>query len=328
MTASEIKGGEAIMALGGRCDSKHKLNLADADVPQSVLDKIEDGCSLETLEEIAKGFPICRYATQITIHGRFPEISKRRVGGVYVNLVRNKNGSVGVRWNAIDAEKRRRLYSDCRLAGWRVAMNSSDHFLFKSMRVTKENYEQVKAQMTAEVLRIDRSLFFGDASVRVVSIWGVLEMVAAVRVCAFYEKDYARLAEQIAGIPMAEIDRLREEERKRREFDERERERRWAEYKESKARKDAEVRVENEKWMADNPAPFPLVRGHVLKAGEVVAEIRKDAYGKYLEWRYFVVGKSFGRLTLAASDAHGVKVKGAVGRAVRNPTADRYVKVA
>ena len=216
MTASEIKNGEAIMAMAGRCESKHKLNLADADVPQSVLDKIEDGCSLETLEEVAKGFPICRYATQITIHGRFPEISKRRVGGVYVNLVRNKNGSVGVRWNAIDAEKRRRLYSDCRLAGWRVAMNSTDHFLFKSMRITKENYEQVKSQMAEEVLRIDRSLFFGDVSVRVVSIWGVLEMVAAVRVCAFYEKDYTRLAEQIAGMPMAEIDRLREEERKRR----------------------------------------------------------------------------------------------------------------
>ena len=112
MTVSEIMNGEKIMAMEGCRDSKHILNLADADVPQSVLDKIEDGCSLETLEEIAKGFPICRYSTQITIHGRFPEISKRRVGGVYVNLVRNKNGSVGVKWNAIDAEKRRRLDSD------------------------------------------------------------------------------------------------------------------------------------------------------------------------------------------------------------------------
>ena len=328
MTATEIKNGEELMSMEGRCDSKHILNLADKDVPQDVLDAIEKGCSLESLEEIAKDFPICRYKTQITIHGRFPAIGTRRIGGMYVNLVQNKNGSVGVRWNAIDAEKRTRLYSYCRLAGWHVAQNCNDHFLFKSRRVTRENVEAVKSEMADELSRIDRSLFFGNAAIRLVRVWGVLEMVTVVNVSAFYEKDFTRIAEQISGMPMAELEELREADRKRREFDELERERRWAEYEAARAKRDAETKAVNEQWVVDNPAPFPLSRGHLLKVGEVVAEIHKDAYGKYMKWRYFLVGKSFGRLTLAACDEHGVKVKGATGRAVRKPTGDWHVRVA
>ena len=40
MTATEIKNGEELMSMEGRCDSKHILNLADKDVPQDVLDAV------------------------------------------------------------------------------------------------------------------------------------------------------------------------------------------------------------------------------------------------------------------------------------------------
>ena len=84
---------ENFFEIAGQKDSKHILNTCNRPVPQEILDEIEKGCSLETLEKLAKDFDVFKYGTQITIHGIFPETSTKRIGGSYVNLIQNKNNN-------------------------------------------------------------------------------------------------------------------------------------------------------------------------------------------------------------------------------------------
>ena len=88
-------------------DTRKGLNRSDKVVPKEVVEEIEKkGISLERLESL--GLPIYKYQTQITIHGVFEGLSTSRVGiGNYKNLMLNDNKTLGVKYNAIDAEKKR-----------------------------------------------------------------------------------------------------------------------------------------------------------------------------------------------------------------------------
>ena len=65
--------------------------------------QIQQGVTLEELQ--ALNVPVYRYYTQITIHGVLPDITSDTIRH-YKALVKNKNGSIGVRYKAIDAEKK------------------------------------------------------------------------------------------------------------------------------------------------------------------------------------------------------------------------------
>lgn len=338
----DFNAGEELFNVVGNTDSKHILNLSGKEVPESVLDEIEKGCSLETLEAVAKDFPICKYVTQITIHGLFPQLRTRRVGGMYVNLVRNKNGSVGVRWNAIDAEKRGRLYGFCKLAGWHISISSSSHMVYKSERVTQENYGEVVARLKAECEKIDKSLFFGNASVRIISVWGMKLAVLSVSVNAFYEENFRKLAECITGKTIDELVELKKADQKRRIEEMKRLEEENAKWEAEYEAKRKATKEANEKWLAANPAPFPFRQTYTLKAGDIVAfpvdargrKVRGIDCAEYAAWGYAKVGKSFGRLTLTRcladggnSDSYGnpssFKAK---GDAVKRPMSNWFVK--
>lgn len=93
-------------------DTPKKLNRSEEKVTVDVIDEIEKGgVSIERLESL--GLPVYKYKTQITIHGDFEGITKSRVGvGGYKNLLLNQNNSLGVKYNAIDAEKKK-IIGDC-----------------------------------------------------------------------------------------------------------------------------------------------------------------------------------------------------------------------
>ncbi len=114
-------------------DKKHIKNLSTKKVPAALLQAVEKGCSFETLEKLAKGFPICKYQTQITVHGIFDDPSTRCVG-FYVNLTKNKNQSLGIRWTAIDHEKKEKLFSYIKLMDneWHIQKDSSSFYMRKN----------------------------------------------------------------------------------------------------------------------------------------------------------------------------------------------------
>jgi hypothetical protein len=70
-------------------------------------DEIENGVTLERLKEL--NVPVYQYTTQITIHGSLPKFNERARPAGYKSIVKNGNGTVGVRYVAIDAEKKKRL---------------------------------------------------------------------------------------------------------------------------------------------------------------------------------------------------------------------------
>lgn len=77
-------------------------------------DEIEAGVTIERLEALK--VPVFRYATQITIHGDVEDFNEASRPAGYASIFRNKNGTVGVRYVAIDAAKKEILNEACRLA--------------------------------------------------------------------------------------------------------------------------------------------------------------------------------------------------------------------
>jgi len=121
-------------------DKKNKLNKSDIEVSIDLLNEIENGISIESLE--STNLPVFCYQTQITLHGKFPEnaLSTNRVGG-YKNLFQNQNGSIGIKYNAIDFCKKNDLIKVCENLDydenrWRANLNSSSFSLSQVFKFT------------------------------------------------------------------------------------------------------------------------------------------------------------------------------------------------
>lgn len=102
-----MKTNDIFPAIAGRKDDKarRRLNVAPTVTPNITAEQLEaGGASLEMLQSC--GAPILLYGTQLTVHGIFPDFNPAaRIGG-YKHLARNANGSLGVRYGAIDAGKK------------------------------------------------------------------------------------------------------------------------------------------------------------------------------------------------------------------------------
>lgn len=129
---------EKYESAGLSTDSKarRRLNVAGGKRANISAESLERGVTIEELENI--GVPVYRYQTQVTIHGELPGLNKERVAG-YKCLVQNQNGTIGVRYVAIDAEKKKFIYNACRAteSRFRGSFNSQGFQLFFHSR-TKE----------------------------------------------------------------------------------------------------------------------------------------------------------------------------------------------
>lgn len=92
--------------------ARRRSNLSSK-VADITADEIEAGITIERLESI--NVPVMQYQTQITIHGTLPDIKKVAVCG-YQSVIQNKNGSVGVKYLAIDGAKKQLILQVARRA--------------------------------------------------------------------------------------------------------------------------------------------------------------------------------------------------------------------
>lgn len=333
---SAIKAGESLFSCDcGYTDKKHKLNLARRSVPESILREVENGCTIETLERIAADFPICKYKTQITIHGKFPPLLIDRIGG-YKNLVRNKNKSVGVRWSAIDHEKRARLFRIAHIcADWGIVENSTAFFLEKYEVVrSQEELDATLQKYRAEAERINaaQSLFKGGCDILKASYWGRVYIILRLTINSFYERDFDALSRAICGMDQETIWHTvkAHEEKRRAENEEWERkmEERRIEW-ERKRKAEAERKAA---YMANLQLPFPAEYGeHKVKKGDIYAVVvhtnRYDSDSDFTV-KYYTVQKRIGRCYLYPCDEHGTITEGTHGKYRREPTIKAYRKVA
>jgi hypothetical protein len=82
--------------------SRRRIN-ASNELANITADEIEAGVTIEKLESI--NVPVFCYGTQITIHGKLPDLKTGLCAG-YKSLFENSNGTIGVKYIAIDAEKK------------------------------------------------------------------------------------------------------------------------------------------------------------------------------------------------------------------------------
>jgi hypothetical protein len=156
---------ETLYTERGNYDTRKVLNLSKTSITTETLEAIEaNGVTLEQLNDL--GVPVCKYKTQITLHGVFPELNAGRVGG-YKCLVRNLNGSLGVRYIAVDHAKKHAVYSALHAEGWHIQKNSSEYFAFFSFGVVTEKAELLKQVETLKEKSktLNTALFYGSLRV-------------------------------------------------------------------------------------------------------------------------------------------------------------------
>lgn len=91
--------------------ARRRSNTAPKANPGISTDELAGGVTMERLQSLS--VPVYAYSTQVTIHGIFPEFSGNVAG--YKLLTRNGNGTLGVRYAGIDAEKKRTVADALRL---------------------------------------------------------------------------------------------------------------------------------------------------------------------------------------------------------------------
>lgn len=137
--------------------AKRKLNTAPNQKPNIFLSGIEqDGISLEQLDIL--NVPVYRYATQITIHGVWPETNGHCLG--YKQIIKNQNNSIGIRYNAIDGQKKKHLLDLCRYSKFNSWHNSTEN----SFSLSFKSIHKMRALKVFKHLKQYETLFVGGVT--------------------------------------------------------------------------------------------------------------------------------------------------------------------
>lgn len=158
---------EKLDSLECRRDDKARRvsNVAPDTVANITADELENGVSLERLETL--NVPVLRYSTQVTIHGILPAFNPEARPGGYRAVFKNGNGSVGVKFSAIDAEKKaiitRAAQAVAKSCDWHTYSNSNGFSVNRYFVISDETQREAQKAATLAALRaIPVNLFYGS----------------------------------------------------------------------------------------------------------------------------------------------------------------------
>lgn len=157
---------EKLESIDCRRDDKARRvsNVAPDTVADITADELENGVSLERLE--ALNVPVLAYSGQVTIHGKLPAFDPAARPAGYKSLFMNGNGSAGVKYCAIDAEKKKLIRRAAALGktGWHTFANCSGFYVQRSFYVRNEQDRAAQRAATIDALKsFPVSLFYGTA---------------------------------------------------------------------------------------------------------------------------------------------------------------------
>ena len=189
MNLKDAKNIETLFDTKSKFDQKNITNKGTKKVPENILDNIEKGVTLENLDDlIKKGFPIFKYETQITLHGYCSELLTERAG-IYKNLCLNKNKSIGIRYNAIDIEKKERIGNILCRFGFHTETNSMGTIISKIKIVDNNNVLETINSYKEIANRINnKGLFYGKTNIFTCELFGRFYVVLDITFLAIYEK--------------------------------------------------------------------------------------------------------------------------------------------
>jgi hypothetical protein len=186
-----MKKTETLFRTSSNFDKKSKLNKLSKKIGRDYLDQIENGVTIEQLDQMMESekLPILKYGTQITIHGVFPELSNHYIHG-YKNLIQNKNKSIGVKYNAIDEGKRVQMAKRLSCIGINYSRNSTDFQFRKTWRFTEEDEFKAKYKLAQNLAsKIDDSLYYGSKHIWIAQQFGMTYIVFDWSVGSIYSKN-------------------------------------------------------------------------------------------------------------------------------------------
>lgn len=189
------------------------LNTASDLKPNIELSEIESGITIERLESL--NVPVYQYATQITIHGTFPNINTDflRVNG-YKSVILNQNKSLGVRYIAIDGAKKQTLMSCNSFSKlehkWHIYQNSQEFTMAITFHNRDGNKDDDKQRCMNCYNSVPDDLYVGAKRAAVYSIYGMYAGCGIeINIGAIYQQNLWKLIKYFTGIEnQAEYDKL------------------------------------------------------------------------------------------------------------------------
>ena len=179
-------------------DKKHKLNTSPKNLPLDIIKNINKGITLEQLNNLAsKEYDIYKYSTQITIHGICKELTDNNVF-LYKSLILNKNKSLGVKWAAVDAEKKSNICKTLEYFGWSTIQNSTKFYPTKVVRFSnKEDAKKQCAVYRNIIDRIGNNMFYGSYNIYIGEIFSMYFAVIELFINGIKQENVSPLLEKI-----------------------------------------------------------------------------------------------------------------------------------
>lgn len=161
-----MKLSDRLETIDCRKDTKARRvsNVAPDRVANVTAEQLEAGMTLEAIEGL--NVPAFAYQTQITLHGKLPAFDPAARPGGYKAVFLNGNGSVGIRYGAIDTEKKALISRAARVSSdrWQASNNSTGFAIGRSFYVRDESEREAKKAETLAALRsVPVSRFYGSA---------------------------------------------------------------------------------------------------------------------------------------------------------------------
>jgi len=266
--------------------ARRVLNVSDKDSGITLEEIEKKGVTIERL--LGLDVPVFTYGGQVTIHGRFNDdiSSDLRVAG-YKSVFKNGNGSLGVRYVAVDGEKKRRLEDICSLGGWwRITIDSKGCQAYRSFN---DKQECIDCYNSAPTDYIGTKYAFRG-------IYGRFYVV--LEIGAVYEKDFWRLSESLSGLNEESYKKACEVRKSKEEAEEMAYEQRRKEQE----TKDAEIKANQaviragmDKVLEDSGFVKTAYKGtgtyvysfisryYSDKIGYMVVEVKKGSFGRTLQ---------------------------------------------
>lgn len=222
--------------LGRKFDTPKKLNRSNKQVPEQIVNDLEAGkMTSEMLQKLSGNFILFYYRSCVTVHGNWPDVAIERIGG-YKNINQNKNGSLEIRWSAIDAEKTRSIADGLKgiSSKFYFINNSTDRLFRWTEAVAKETFNEIRAKMQPVAERLAALPIYGYINLySSPTLWGGVVLVLDVHLLAVLETDVYRTILALANMDSDKYDAVRES------YLEQEKERTEKYQREATARKEA-----------------------------------------------------------------------------------------
>lgn len=215
-----VQNKKTIAIFEGKIDKKNKLNRSNKKVSSSLLNDIDNGVTIEQINEISKAhnLPIFRYQTQITIHGIFNELETNLSYG-YKHIFQNKNKSIGIKYGAIDESKRQYLKKYLRTLNFGYSRNSTDYsFVIQKVSDDEETFKANIEELKAIADKIDKSLFYGRVQIYSGNIFGRVYSFLDLQINAIEQANVSKFLTDL-GIDPKKVDAdIKQEEEEREKY--------------------------------------------------------------------------------------------------------------